>query len=172
MTEEKRIVVVVAETVQVEIFSHLTTRRIRRTIPQDWGRAAAQVAHVVSKMRVSLDRVQEHNARTKGKKKGIAPGLISLMKFSRADDIIPITTVILGARNSDELWHVVTLLNKAFIPIHAFHDQNPKIYGIDGLVLTAICTEPIESSRLVGITDYLPLWLCNSAVPISQRQSL
>lgn len=119
LTEEKRIYVVVAETVDTS----------NGVVVQPCGRIAAQCAHVVSKMRAVVDA-----------------------------GWCPITTIVLAARDSAEMEHVLHLINKDDdTETVTFHDTNSDVYG-PGEVLTAICTLPIEPWKLAGITDYLPLW--------------
>lgn len=122
--EEKRIYVVVAETVQVE----------DRSIIQPCGRVAAQCAHVVSKMRL-VQAAEE-----------------TVVQFT------PYTTIVLGARDSKEMGHIFHLLGRNNIRFEEFYDENGPVYGEGHDVLTALCTFPIEPSKLIGLTDYLPLW--------------
>lgn len=127
MSEDRRIYVVVAETVDTP----------SGMVIQPCGRVAAQCAHVVSQMRVeSLVR------------EWMVPG------FS----FFPITTIILAARDSKELEHVLSLLNKASIAVTVFRDTNPSVYGTEDEVTTAICTTAVKQIDMVGILDYLPLW--------------
>jgi hypothetical protein len=66
------------------------------------------------------------------------------------------TKIILQARDSSELDHVLYLLRKKKIETFLFHDDNPE-YGV-GIYPTAFCTEPVYKDQVVGILDYLPLW--------------
>lgn len=135
MTDEKRIYVVVAGTIQVPVIpdSH---KPPLRTVVQPMGRQMAQACHVVSKLRHSLTESGW----------GIDSGNGSFR---------PITTIILQARDSAEMFHVFALLyRKRLIPV-MFSDDNPE-YG-PGNWPTAIavyCTP----KQTVGILDYLPLW--------------
>jgi hypothetical protein len=100
-----------------------------KTIVQPKGRIAAQVAHVVSKMRVS-------NAPLYG--------------------IDPYTTIILSVPDSYNLKFRDFLLEENRVVVYRFYDTNEE-YGKDS-VKTAICTEPIERRKLGYALDYLTLW--------------
>jgi len=115
-----RIYAVVAGTVQVA----------KGKIVQPPGRQIAQVAHVVSKLRFSM---QNEDSRFK-----------------------PITTIVLQARDSNELAHVQMLLLKNKHKVSAFFDTNEPVYGFE-LVMTAIAVYT-SKEKTVGILDYLPLW--------------
>jgi hypothetical protein len=70
----------------------------------------------------------------------------------------PITSIILKARDSEELKHIFDLAQERSIHAVKFHDDGP-IYKNDGLpVLTAISIGPVTPGMVYGITDYLPLW--------------
>src|SRR5271157_2128212 len=106
--DKKIIYVVVAETVQhpltrTIIGDHLARLDNTRTIVQVPGRLGAQAAHVVSKMRYT-QLAHEFEA------------LIKLSKNRKrvfgVPPFTPITTIILGARDSFELEHVYNLLRK------------------------------------------------------------
>jgi hypothetical protein len=130
--EEKRIYVIVAETVQAE---HWTGRSISEKQPA--GRIAAQVGHAVGKMRAAR-------------------------AHSFKELYTPITTIVLAARNSSELQNMRNVLHLGGVHAYTFFDQNVD-YGYDGLgkvneVLTAICTDPIDPDKRLGLIDHLPLW--------------
>ncbi len=166
--EQKIVYCVVAETVQHPLkFSGVTnsvyggvhiidanhilrTRTAEtRTIVQVPGRLAAQVAHVVSKMRYSelVHEVEALMKLSKNRKR-----VLPIPPFE------PITTIILGARDSFELEHVYNLLRDvADIWTYKFDDTNPEVYG-EGEVITAIATVPVLRQQVLGILDYLPLW--------------
>lgn len=163
MADEKIIYCVVAETVQhplgVEDYSFVFQGRTMlrtalarieetRTIVQVPGRLAAQAAHVVSKMRCTqLAHEVEAALLSKNRKR-----VIGVSPFQ------PITTIILGARDSFELQHVYGLLRDVGgILTYKFNDTNPAVYG-EGEVTTAIATVPVYKAEVVGILDYLPLW--------------
>jgi hypothetical protein len=133
LSDEKRIYVVVAETVQQQVTGRSTT--------QVCGRIAAQCAHVVSKMQVAR--------------------YLDAKDYDTQDgQLIPCTTIVLAARDSAEMMHIFGLIQKhTKVAFAHFHDVNPEVYGHDGKVLTAICTEPTTAESMVGITDYLPLWI-------------
>lgn len=139
MSEEKRIYVIVAETVQNELIGAISidspSRTIfvpttaTKTIVQPKGRIVAQVAHVVSKMRTkSIDR----------------------------NGTRPYTTIVLSVPDSYQLAFRAFLLNKNDVSFYTFFDTNEE-YGT-GEVRTAICTEPIERKQLGYALDYLNLW--------------
>jgi hypothetical protein len=126
LVEEKRIYVVVAATVQTS----------RGNIVQPAGRQIAQACHVVSKLR--------HGQKpTNGYLSGFSDGFES------------ITTIVLQARDSAELYHIRFLLVKNNTPITSFFDTN-EVYGPQE-VETAVAAfmAPLEA---IGTTDYLPLW--------------
>lgn len=126
--EEKRIYVIVPHTVLV------TTKVGRALKPKmlsmEPGRLMAQVAHVVSKLRMSLKET-EGNA--------------------------PITTIVLSVRNSRELFKVWDDLVKYTLVEH-FRDSNPEFYGTKGQVLTAICTVPVTRSEVAEALGHLELY--------------
>jgi len=142
-----RIYVVVAATVQNPI--HTTEEGLLRlapgskTIVQPLGRQVAQVAHVVSKVRVKMSFDNVYTKTKSGK----------LQNIDQAWE--PITTIVLQCRDSLELGHVYDLLAESDIKTEIFLDTNPE-YG-PGEVPTAIATWPVEPEDVVGITDYLPL---------------
>lgn len=139
MTEEKRIYVIVAETVQTDLLGLISVDKPQRvimasttatkTIVQPKGRIAAQVAHVVSKMR--MREIAEHGTE-------------------------PYTTIILGVPDSYnlQLRNFLLALNK--IDAYQFYDTNDE-YGTHP-VLTAICTKPIKRAEAGYALDYLNLW--------------
>ena len=139
MTEEKRIYVIVAETVQTNLRGVLSVDKPRRcvlvstpdtkTVVQPKGRIAAQVAHVVSKMRL-------RNAEKLGYE--------------------PYTTIILSAPDSYNLQFRTFLLALKKIDAYRFYDTNDE-YGTNP-VLTAICTKPIRRAEAGYALDYLQLW--------------
>jgi|SRR5208282_3907877 len=165
MSEEKRIYCVVAQTVQNPLL-HATApsalcpagigffKRVAdtRSVIQVPGRIAAQVGHAVSRMRYN-ELAREIEATT----------IKALTKHSKrrlpmCPPFEPITTIVLGARDSFELEHVYGLLRDvAGILAYKFNDTNFDVYG-DGEVTTAFATVPVEPALVVGILDYLPLW--------------
>lgn len=82
-------------------------------IHQPVGRVAAQVAHVVSKMRVYLARKYGND---------------------------PITTLILSVPSLGDLYEVATDLRQRNMSVYEFEDDNEEYYR--GTCITAICTEP------------------------------
>ena len=158
MSEEKRIYVVLANTVQnplipVSVVNAVTTWKSMKLVPtpqtktivQPAGRLIAQAAHVVSKVRSHMLHKQLSGHSSDRTKK--------LFVFE------PITTIVLSARDSFELNHVRFLLHKIGIRAHDFYDTNQPDYGDpESEVMTAIATEPVTPDEVVGILDYLPLW--------------
>ena len=122
MTEEKRIYVVVAATVQ-------TLPGGKGTVIQPYGRQIAQACHVVSKLRFYNDL---------------------------HDEFIPVTTIILQGRDSNELLHVHQLSLKARLRPVTFADENPEVYG-NCRPITAIAFLATKH-QAEGIVDYIPLW--------------
>jgi hypothetical protein len=132
-----RIYVAVAGTIQVPAHgSTLTVRKFPlRTIVQPIGRQVAQVAHVVTKLR--LMTMKQYNI--------------------PASDITfePITTIVLQARDSAEMVHVYRLLFRRRLNPVLFSDDNPE-YG-PGSWPTALAVFA-NKKQVNGILDYLPLW--------------
>lgn len=148
MDKDLRIYVVVAETVQADGFW---------IVNQECGRNAAQVGHVVSKMRTALALKETYET-------------LRLAGYTAAEDVLerfqeelvfelePVTTIVKCARDSREMGHVLHLLQKAKVGYDTFYDTNPEVYGTPEKLLTAITTGIVYPSDVVGITDYLPLW--------------
>ena len=157
---EKRIYVIVAETVQNPLamkyigdkhFIMVPTDETK-TIVQPVGRIGAQIGHVTSKMRMHHMLSALGRAVAKSKGHDITPAIEEAKVM--ADE--GITTIVLSVPDSYSLEFRHHLLRKAGIKTQMFYDQNDE-YGM-GVVKTAICTEPIEREKLNGITDYLKLW--------------
>lgn len=106
------------------------------------GRAAAQAGHAVSKLKASYLE---------------CCGLLPSFMIDH-----PITNIVLKARDSEELKHILKLADAKNLHCVEFWDEGEKTYGTKGDVLTAIAIGPVESSIDVsGVSDYLPLWHCN-----------
>lgn len=136
---EKRIYVIIAETVQTalvkELSQDLPARDIvlpsmdTKTIVQPKGRIAAQCAHVVSQMRFNSDA-------------SVGRGIY--------------TTIILSVPDSFQLQFRQFLLEQNGVTVYAFFDANEE-YGQIG-IKTAICTPLIEREEAGYALDYLNLW--------------
>lgn len=149
MSEEKRIYVVVAETVDTP----------NGRIKQPCGRAMAQACHAVGKMQVT-SRI--YRARDAERAPTTARLGLEDMPFREC------TTIILAARDSKELSHVELLLAREGINRYNFWDTNGEVYGAsesegDAHIMTALAIEPIEPIKVYGILNYLPLWGCQCA---------
>lgn len=136
--EEQRIYVVVAAKVTGMLGE----------VSQPMGRQMAQACHAVSLMRVKR-----------------ALGMALPKVKGRVDitfAIEPITTIILQARDSNELAHVALLLGSEEIPFEEFQDTNEDYgwtsHNLAMEVYTALATYPVEPSAVMGVLDYLPLW--------------
>jgi len=154
MTEEKRIYVLVAKTVQ----NPLGVRQVckepsldilapiaeTKTIIQPPGRIAAQCAHVVSKMRMNL-LISKLNSQSPPP---------TFIRPSAAEE--EITTIILSVPDSFQLEMYSNLFRRWRVDFYGFYDENED-YGF-GKVYTAICTVPVFRRDVYGIVDYLPLW--------------
>lgn len=166
--EGKRIYCVVADTVQTYLDTSGKVGRanlwppkqtIRRTeytttVHQPAGRLIAQAAHVVSKVRHNMLKAEIVRATRAAKGKEVwYRGHV--LRFE------PVTTIILSARDSFELYHVKNLLNDARIPFMTFFDENDPVYGGGQKVMTAVATEPVDPVDVQGILDYLHLWKPN-----------
>lgn len=149
---DRRIYCVVATTVQRPTGLSTCVEEGMWSLRQPAGRLAAQAAHAVSLARMALVKrwvLDNIEAATRA----LANDLNWCM-LTR-----PITTIILGARDSFELIHVANLLEHDKIPVHKFIDSNQPDYGdIDISIMTAIATEPVRPEDVDGILDYLPLW--------------
>lgn len=148
MYEDKRIYVVVAETVQVRLVGGSVS------VSQVCGRNMAQAAHVVSKARVAMEQQMAATRLNKPAGKSAGRNLADAL----AVGFEPVTTIILKARDTAELYHVWDLMKKDHIQVHHFMDENVQVYGNSVPVLTAICTEPVDPCAVAGVCDYLPLW--------------
>jgi hypothetical protein len=124
---EKRIYVLLPETVQVAQHIRGLKKLQMVSIHMEAGRLIAQGEHVVS-----------------------------LMRIHRLDELgmSPITTINLSVRNSKELEKVGFELSKILgCLLTSFHDVNADFQGTKQEVLTAVCTTPItqdESDEAVG----------------------
>ena len=141
MSEEKRIYVIIPAQVQVPnstyvhngtVYLHLA--KGLRWVQQPAGRQVAQACHVVSKLRL------RHFASSEKPRIGFKP----------------VTTVILQARDSKEMGHVLALANKKRLEWETFSDENREAYG-DFKPITALALMA-SPKQVKGILDYLPLW--------------
>lgn len=139
MSEEKRIYVVVAETVDTP----------NGVVVQPCGRAIAQACHAIGKMEVNSRIYAARTQRNSGSRIGFDLEDFPFHEY---------TTIILAARDSKELAHVDLLLMRAGIERYSFTDTNALVYGEDTFVKTAIATAPIDLRSTIGVLDYLPLW--------------
>jgi peptidyl-tRNA hydrolase len=157
---EKRIFVVVAETVQSGVecqgnWAFIPNPELSKSTNQVCGRIAAQVAHVVSKMQV--ERAFKNILKAISVDTHIPYNMLS-------NTLEPVTTIVLSVRDSLELYHIWNILNKDGIQCTDFMDDNP-IYGTTENILTAVCTYPIEPEKLRGLTTHLPLWRHGKTTP-------
>lgn len=137
--ENKRIYCVVAHTVQPLIIEDDKPKHDVPSFVQPAGRQIAQACHAVSLMRLRMVGL-----------KGLPVRVI---------DALPITTIILQARDTFELVHIQKLLNDKGYVNYAFHDSDQPDYGdVLARIFTALATEPMTENQAVGILDYLPLW--------------
>lgn len=127
MSEEKRIYVVVPETIQTTRVNWASEVRetITESIPMVPGRLMAQCAHVVSKMWAHF-------------------------VYS---DWEPTTTIVLSVRNSKALNKVLNEFRHGGFEfnVHEFLDTNSEVYGTSAPQLTAICTDPITQEERDGV---------------------
>jgi hypothetical protein len=150
MADEKRIYVVVAETVDTP----------NGVVNQPCGRIAAQCAHVVSKMQVH--RITAMNSQRSWLRvvlEAIAHLVQLLISMKPAGHKLqPCTTIVLAARDLRELNHVKALLAEFGHEHFTFEDSNPEVYGDGVEVMTAVCTLPVFASEMTLILGYLHLW--------------
>ena len=129
--DDQRIYVVVAKTIQVPLVPDSDAPPLR-TVKQPSGRQIAQACHAANKLRWTLH-------------KSVGVAIFEL----------PITTIILQARDSAEMGHVFGLLaRRKLIPV-IFSDDNPH-YG-PGTWPTAIAVYATPKA-VRDILGYLPLW--------------
>lgn len=159
---EKRIYVIIAETVQnplVMKYTHgkhfvMVPTPETKTIIQPKGRIGIQIGHVTSRMRMHgiVDRVAAQNLdqiQTRAERLAWVGDL-----RVKADEAI--TSIALAVPDSYQLELREHLIRKTGIQVCTFYDENPE-YGL-GSVKTAICTPPVERHKLGGALDYLELW--------------
>jgi peptidyl-tRNA hydrolase len=110
------------------------------------GRIAAQVGHAVSKLKLAYAEKMVRTGATNYEKL-----VVDLMEN-------PITSIVLEARDSKELIHIVDLLFEKNVHFVSFEDTNSQIYGQGNMVCTALSIGPCFDWMLTGITDHLYLW--------------
>lgn len=163
---EKRIYVIIAETVQHPLVpgtivtgsQHRTILKPiseTRTIVQPKGRLGIQIGHVVSKMRMER-LVYELTAYRIPR--GITAKELNLAHGNQGRRLASeaITSIALAVPDSFQLEFRERLIRKTGVGVYTFYDKNPE-YG-RGSVKTAICTEPIERHKLRDALDYIELW--------------
>jgi len=70
----------------------------------------------------------------------------------------PMTTIVLQARDSNELMHLQLLMMKRGFEYVSFYDKNPDAYG-EGQVETAVAAYMTkEEASDMSLLGYLPLW--------------
>lgn len=127
--EEKRIYVIVPETVQV------VQKRGERPVTRrmEAGRLMAQCAHVVTQLRVTVENLHE---------------------FRRK----PVTTIVLSVRNSRELDKVYGELSQV-ATTWRFEDDNEPFYGTKKRVLTALAIGPlVKTTQIDDAIGHLDLY--------------
>lgn len=119
-----------------------TTDGLTKHYPMEDGRLGAQVGHAVSKLKLSY--LKWHDS-----KDSLA---VANWLYNN-----PITSIVLEARDSNELVHLCRLLDKNQVHYASFCDTNKALYGPNE-VLTAVAIGPVFDWMVDGITDYLYLW--------------
>ena len=137
---EKRIYVIVPRTVKPG----------QDVIVQPNGRMAAQACHVVSQLRHESFVTLLHNL-WKAPIKLIREFLSKPLRFE------PRTTIILEARDTNELFHVWNLVHKAGYEKSMFYDTNPQAYGTEGIVPTSMAYFATKDEAY-PLSGYLPLF--------------
>jgi peptidyl-tRNA hydrolase len=151
VAEEKRIYVVVAETVDAPI----------GVVTQVCGRIAAQCAHVVSKMQVHrVSSLDLQKVRLQLALEAIATlvELCTSIKLKRTHELEPCTTIVLAVKDSRELAHIAALLTEFGHQRFEFIDSNPDVYGDGGAIRTAVCTLPVYKAEVELIFGGLHCW--------------
>lgn len=134
MENEKRIYVVIANTVQVLLENAVYvdgSKSPTRTVVQPIGRQVAQACHAVSKLRILM-----HNGTVQ-------------------EGFEPITTIVLSCRDTNELLHIFDLCAKKKLTPVIFEDQNPE-YGPHSCY-TALAVLASKEQTIYTV-NYLPLW--------------
>lgn len=144
--DEKRIYVVVAETIQVPFVPDSHAPPLR-TVVQPEGRQIAQACHVVSMLRQQMIRPGKHFS--------VLSTSELIFLADKVSSFVPFTTIILQARDSAEVGHVYALLYKDRLKPVIFSDDNPD-YG-PGSWPTAIAVLATKKQVMYAL-DYLPLW--------------
>jgi hypothetical protein len=111
----------------------VTVQGKKKTVYMEPGRLTAQAVHVGRKL--ENDRC---------------------MKGIRSYE--EITTIVLGVRNTREMEIIAGLFATLGIFPTCFHDTNPLFYGTRAQVLTAMCTEPLDSSVAESAIGHLELF--------------
>lgn len=142
----KRIYVAVAATIQVPAV-HGCGKPPLRTVIQPAGRQIAQACHAVSMLRYKMLKLD--------KDPKSLPTTELVFAARQAFDFIPITTIILQARDNKELNHVFDLLYKNQSEPVIFSDENPEYGPCSYATAVAAFCSPDQVS---GTLDYLPLW--------------
>lgn len=133
-----RIYVVVAETLTYDRKGKPASYKM------ETGRQMAQACHAVSALKLYYCERQSRDQKLRS-------NVIQLMER-------PITTIVLKARNSEEIKHVCFLAEKENILHFCFRDDNAAVYGTEESIPSAVAIGPIYPSQAFGVTDYLPLW--------------
>ncbi|VVB50949.1 Uncharacterised protein [uncultured archaeon] len=102
----------------------------KQMVTQPVGRQIAQACHVVTKLRHKTLRSEK--------------------------DFIPVTTIILHARDQNEMFHVSQLLQKRKMSPIFFSDENAAVYGaVRPITAMAVYASKKQVEDILG---YLPLW--------------
>lgn len=135
-----RTVTVVAETPNWEENGVTKSKKL------ETGRAIAQAGHAVSKLKLSYVIWLSQGAPDKAY--GFALEVLNQ----------PITSIIVKARDTNELYHIKELARQKGLHIVDFQDDNPGFYKTHRTITTAISIGPHHAHEFYGVTDYLPLW--------------
>lgn len=108
------------------------------------GRKAAQVGHAVSKLKLTY--LMQHMTE------------MPIEQIAAQMCCFPITSIVLQARDSEELEHIFRLALMKELPAVSFTDDNDAIYGKFNNPMTAVSIGPIFKHETKDIIDYLPLW--------------
>jgi peptidyl-tRNA hydrolase len=163
MADEKRIYVVVAETVDTP----------SGVVNQSCGRMAAQCAHVVSKMQVHrITSLDSQKGRVRLALEAIASlvQILTSLKLKSPHKLKPCTTIVLAVRDSRELNHIEALLAKFGHEHFTFVDSNPGVYGDGVEISTAVCTLPVYAIDMTLILGYLHCW--EHGIPESDTETV
>lgn len=116
------------------------------TYKMEPGRQMAQACHAVSGLKLRYCEAHAMNDDHKLRKL-----VVQLMES-------PITTIVLQARDTNEIIQLACLAEEKGLLSFCFYDDNALVYGTTERIPTAIAIGPVNPMQLLGVSSYLPLW--------------